>query len=145
MTTLNQQKGQRTISKRRRHAITNGFRSGLEERISRQIKAAGLPVQYETDKISYIWPERNSTYTPDFKLPKQGGFFHVETKGIFSVDDRQKHVLVKAQHPEIDIRFVFSNANAKIYKGSTTSYAQWCDKHGFLYANKTIPEAWLTE
>ena len=145
MTTLNQQKGQRTISKRRRHAITNGFRSGLEERISRQIKAAGLPVQYETDKISYIWPERNSTYTPDFKLPKQGGFFHVETKGIFSVDDRQKHVLVKAQHPEIDIRFVFSNANAKIYKGSSTSYAQWCDKHGFLYSNKTIPEAWLTE
>ena len=102
-------------------------------------------MEYETDKIQYIWPERTSSYCPDFKLPKPGGFFYVETKGRWTVDDRQKHLLVKEQHPDIDIRFVFSNQNAKLYKGSPTTYAQWCDKFGFRYANKTIPKDWLTE
>jgi len=134
-----------TISKRRRHAIANGYRSGLEETLSRQIADAGLPVRYETQKIEYVWPERTSKYTPDFKLPKLGGFFFVETKGRWAVDDRQKHLLIKEQHPDIDIRFVFSNQNAPLYKGSPNRYCDWCDKHGFRYANKTIPIEWLAE
>ena len=136
-----------TISKRRRHAIANGYRSGLEETISRQIADAGLPVVYEPkdDKVSYTWPERQSTYLPDFKLPKQGGFFFFETKGRWTVDDRQKHLLIKEQHPDLDIRFVFSNQNAPLYKGSPNRYCDWCDKHGFVYANKTIPPEWLQE
>ena len=136
-----------TISKLRKRAIKNGYRSGLEETLSRQIAEAGLPVVYEpkADKVSYTWPERQSTYLPDFKLPKPGGYFYVEAKGYWQVDDRQKHLLIRDQHPEIDIRFVFSNQNARLYKGSPTTYAQWCDKHGFEYANKSIPTEWLTE
>ena len=134
-----------TISKRRRHAIANGYRSGLEETVSRQIADAGLPVSYETDKIEYVWPERTSKYTPDFKLPKQGGFFFVEVKGRWTVEDRHKHLLIRQQHPDIDIRFVFSNQNAPLYKGSPNRYCDWCDKHGFVYANKTIPDEWLQE
>ena len=144
---LKRQMVRRIISKRRRHAIANGYRSGLEETISRQIADAGLPVVYEPkdDKVSYKWPERQSTYLPDFKLPKQGGFFFVETKGRWTVDDRQKHLLIKEQHPDLDIRFVFSNQNAPLYKGSPNRYCDWCDKHGFVYANKTIPPEWLQE
>ena len=139
-------KGGRRIISRRQRAIRNGYRSGLEDQISRQIEEAGLVVLYETDKISYSVPERQSKYTPDFKLPsKTGGFFYVETKGIFSVSDRTKHLLIKHQHPDIDLRFVFSSQTAKIYKGSPTTYAMWCEKHGFLYANKTIPQEWLDE
>ena len=136
-----------TISKLRQRAIKNGYRSGLEETLSRQIAEAGLPVVYEpkADKVSYTWPERQSTYLPDFKLPKPGGYFYVEAKGYWQVDDRQKHLLIRDQHPEIDIRIVFSNQNARLYKGSPTTYAQWCDKHGFEYANKSIPTEWLTE
>ena len=117
----------------------------MEEKCAKQIEAAGLAVQFETDKLKYMWPQRQSTYTPDFRLPKEGGFFYVESKGRFTVADRQKHLLIKEQHPDIEIRFVFSNANAKLYRGSKTSYAQWCDKHGFTYAHKTIPDDWLTE
>lgn len=123
--------------------IIKGFRSGLEERISRQITEAGLQCIYETDKIKYLWPKRQSTYTPDFKLPKEGGFFYVETKGRFTVSDRQKHLLIKEQCPDIEIRFVFSNQNQKLYRGSKTTYAQWCEKHGFMFAHKTIPDDWL--
>jgi len=147
MTMMRVRRGPVTISnnRTRRRAIIHGYKSGLEDRLSDQIKAAGLQVEYEPDKITYVWPERQSTYTPDFKLPKKGGFFYVESKGRWTVDDRQKHLLVREQHPEIDIRFVFSNQNAKLYKGSPTRYCDWCDKHGFLYANKTIPDDWLKE
>lgn len=134
-----------TISKRS-HAIAKGYRSGLEEKLSRQIESAGLTVQYEQDKIEYVWPERTAKYTPDFKLPgKNGTTFFIEGKGVWTVEDRSKHLLIQQQHPQIDIRFVFSNQNARLYKGSPTSYAQWCDKHGFRYAHKTIPDEWLNE
>lgn len=135
-----------TISRRRR-AYLKGYRSGLEEYIAKQIEEAGKPVLYEQpeDKITYTVPERQATYSPDFKLPKKGGFFFCETKGIFDVQDRQKHLHIQAQHPDIDIRFVFSNQNQKIYKGSPTTYAMWCEKHGFRFSNKTIPDEWLTE
>jgi len=136
----------RTISKRtRQRAIINGYRSGLEDKLSAQISSAGLKVKYETSKISYTVPERQSTYTPDFLIDTPDGHFFVEGKGRFTVDDRQKHLLIREQHPSIDIRFVFSNQNAKLYKGSPTTYAQWCEKFGFRYANKTIPTEWLEE
>ena len=128
-----------------KRGLKYGYRSGLEEAISKQISDAGLKVEYETEKVYYTIPQRSTHYTPDFKLPKKGGFFYIETKGIWTVQDRAKHLLIQKQHPDLDIRFVFSNQNAKLYKGSPTSYALYCEKHNFRYANKVIPEAWLTE
>ena len=69
----------------------------------------------------------------------------VETKGIFEVADRQKHLLVKQQHPGLDIRFVFSRSKSPIRKGSPTTYANWCVKNGFLFADKLIPQDWIDE
>ena len=69
----------------------------------------------------------------------------VESKGIFDVEDRKKHLLIREQHPELDIRFVFSSSRSKLYKGSKTSYAEWCEKYGFQFADKLIPAAWLRE
>ena len=129
-----------------RRGIQYGYRSGLEISLSRQIEEAGLPVSYEQDKIKYIVPEREASYTPDFKIVRPDGtHFFIEGKGIWDVASRQKHILIKEQFPDIDIRFVFSNQNARLYKGSPTTYAQFCDKHGFQYANRVIPEEWLDE
>ena len=123
-------------------AIKNGYRSGLEDRISGQLKSLSVPVKYEEFKIKYLVPESLHTYTPDFELPN--GII-IESKGRFVAADRKKHLLVQQQHPKLDIRFVFSNSKAKISKGSKTSYADWCIKHGFLYADKLIPEGWISE
>lgn len=117
-----------------------GFRSGLEEKVADQLRKSGVRFEYETTKIKYVVPESLHTYTPDFVFPN--GLI-VETKGYWDAADRKKHLLIKQQHPNLDIRFVFSNANTKIRKGSKTSYANWCDKHGFLYADKEIPDEWL--
>lgn len=125
---------------KRQAAVKNGYRSGLEEVVDSTLKQRNIDGEYEKHKIKYTIPATEHTYTPDFRLPN--GIF-VETKGRFVVEDRKKHVLIKKQHPELDIRFVFQNSKNKIRKGSPTTYADWCIKHGFLYADKTIPQEWL--
>ena len=67
----------------------------------------------------------------------------IELKGSFVSADRRKHLQIKKQHPEIDIRFVFSNSKAKLYKGSRSTYADWCIKNDFKFDDKLIPTAWL--
>ena len=123
-------------------AAKYGFRSGLEERIAEQLDKAGIEYTYEQVKLNYIKPASKHVYTPDFVL--SNGIV-IETKGRFLLADRQKHILVKKHNPTLDIRFVFSNSNARISKASTTTYAQWCKKNGFKYADKTIPEEWFSE
>lgn len=125
---------------KRQAAVKNGYRSGLEEVVDSTLKQRNIDGEYEKHKIKYTIPATDHTYTPDFRLPN--GIF-VETKGRFVVEDRKKHMLIKKQHPELDIRFVFQNSKNKIRKGSPTTYADWCIKHGFIYADKTIPQEWL--
>ena len=120
-----------------------GFRSGLEDRVSHQITEAGLELLYETDKIGYVVPARDSKYTPDFKLPKKGGFFYIETKGIWTVQDRAKHLLIQKQHPDLDIRFVF-NQNASCTR-VLPPHTPRTVRSILPVCHKVIPEAWLTE
>ncbi len=124
-----------------RKARAMGYRSGLEVSVARQLEKAGIAFEYETTRIKYRVDEVRS-YKPDYVLPN--GII-VETKGRFVAADRKKHLLIRKQHPELDIRFVFSNSKAKLSKASKTTYAAWCIKHGFLYADKEIPLEWLTK
>jgi|DEB0MinimDraft_6_1074348.scaffolds.fasta_scaffold92806_2 hypothetical protein len=126
---------------RRARAIQAGYRSGLEEDIAAELTAKGISYEYEKHKIPWV-DLKHRKYTPDFVL--WNGII-VETKGRFTSEDRRKHVEIKKQRPELDIRFVFSNSRAKLYKGSKTSYADWCKRQGFMFADKTIPDKWLEE
>lgn len=122
--------------------IEKGYRSGLEEQIASQLAAAGIDAAYEETKIEYLKPQTKCKYTPDWVLPSG---IVIESKGRFVTADRQKHLLIKAQHPQLDIRFVFSNSKQRISKTSKTTYAMWCEKNGIPYADKFIPPAWLIE
>lgn len=123
----------------RARAIKEGYRSGLEEDTARYLTERGVWYTYEEEKIKWV-DLRHRSYTPDFIL--HNGII-VETKGRFTNDDRRKHIAIKEQYPNLDLRFVFTNSRAKLYKGSVTTYADWCKKHGFIYADKIIPEDWL--
>jgi Phage endonuclease I len=123
-------------------ALIQGYRSGLEEAVAAQLQAAGVNAGYETHKIKYTAPASSHTYTPDFILPNS---IVVETKGRLVTADRKKHLLIKTQHPDLDIRFVFSNSRAKISKTSATTYGAWCEKAGIKYTDKRIPTEWLRE
>lgn len=122
--------------------LTYGFRSGLEEQVAEQLVLSRIEFTFEEEKFFFIEPARVARYTPDFILPNG---IVIETKGRFVTADRKKHLMLKSQHPDLDIRFVFNRANTKISKKSSTTYAMWCLRHGFSYAQGYIPEDWLEE
>lgn len=129
-------------SKARKEAEELGFRSGLEKDTFENLKSRGVDVAYEDRKIKYTKPAKPQTYNPDFTLPN--GIL-IETKGRFVTKDRQKHLAIKAQYPDLDIRFVFGNSRNPIAKGSKTTYAMWCEKNGFKYADRWVPQEWIDE
>ena len=118
----------------------SGYRSGLEKALAQALDAAKVPYEYEAARIPYITP---AFYLPDFILTKQA--IVIETKGAFDSADRSKMIRVKAAHPDLDIRFMFSNPNTRIGKLSKTTYAMWCEKQGFPFAKggSLPPKEWL--
>ena len=128
-------------NKNRLRGIQAGYRSGLEEDTAAYLKKKKVKFTYEKEKIKWV-DLKVRTYTPDFVLAN--GII-IETKGRFISVDRRKHKEIKKQFPELDIRFVFDNSRAKLYKGAKSSYGDWCKKHGFDYADKVIPDEWLEE
>ncbi|ESZ06841.1 endonuclease I [Mesorhizobium sp. L2C067A000] len=125
----------------------NRYRSGLEREVARQLKLAGRSFEFETVKIDYLKPAKKAKYNPDFVIRKRDGSpMYIESKGRFLTADRQKHLLIRAQFPDIDIRFVFQRASEKIGKGSATTYAKWAEDKGYKWADKgKIPKEWLEE
>lgn len=155
-------------------------RSGLEDAVASEMTSKGVDYRYEQDSIYYVKPK--ARYLTDFVLPN--GII-IETKGRFDSADRAKHLMIKKQHPDLDVRFLFSNPASFIaaqkhkqfvawlkgehnitrltkavkekYKPiwletldnppSQTTYASWCEKHGFDYAaaKDGVPVAWLAD
>ena len=129
------------MKRTRFRGIKEGYRSGIELDVAQHLEKLGVLYTYEKTKIKWV-DLKHRTYTPDFVL--ENGII-IETKGRFIANDRRKHVEIKKQYPDLDIRFVFSNSRAKLYKGAKSSYGDWCKKHGFKYADKLIPKDWINE
>ena len=119
---------------------SHGFRSNFELEVANQLVRKKISYEYEKHAIDYI---RNCTYTPDFYIKNKG--FYIEVKGRFVASDRGKHLIIRKQNPELDIRFLFLNAKNKIYKGSKTSYGSWCSRYDIKWCEKFIPKEWLDE
>ena len=128
---------------------STGHRSGLEDKIAANLQAAKVNYTYEELVINYIIPARKARYTPDFVIAAEdsatGKPLIIEGKGRWLTKDRHKALLIQDQHPDLDIRLVFSRSKSRISKGSSTTYAMWCEKYGFQYADETIPTSWLNE
>ena len=118
------------------------LRSGFEAKLTEDLMRQKVDYEYETVRIPFTPPVKVRHYTPDIILPN--GII-VEIKGRFMSDDRQKHKFIKAQYPDLDIRFVFQRATQKISKTSKTSYGKWCNSQGIKFAEGVIPKAWIQE
>jgi len=130
-------------SKARKAALKYGYRSGLEKDCAAYLRKHKVKFTYEEEKIK--WDDSKlRTYTPDFVL--ENGII-IETKGRFTTADRRKHKEIKKQYgDEYDIRFLFSNPNARLYKGSSGTYASWCKSNGFLFdKGPQVPKEWIEE
>lgn len=106
--------------------IQTKYKSKLEKQF-----AATFKLPYEKDKIKYTIVH---TYNPDWTIADN---VYLETKGIWDSADRTKIRTVLNQNPNIIIAMVFQNSKAKIYKGSKSTYADFCDKHLIRWFDST--------
>lgn len=114
------------MAKPKYHHLKAAYKSGLETKFKAAALSNGWDLPYEQDKIKYEIPASTHTYTPDFTVSSN---VYIETKGLWVSSDRNKALLIKEQHPHIKILYVFQRNNA-LYKGSKTSYLEWCSKKG---------------
>lgn len=126
---------------RKQVGLKYGFRSGLEAEIARQLELEGIAPKFEALKLPFR-EIKDRTYTPDFPVGRR---IIIETKGRFVTADRMKMLEVQKQYPQYEFRFIFNNSNARITKTSKTTYGAWCEKNGFKYADKRIPQEWIEE
>ena len=103
----------------------NIYKSGLENKFQEACKLKGWDLPYEANKIKYVIPASNHTYTPDFTVTSN---VYIETKGLWASSDRKKALFIKEQHPNITILYVFQR-NQKLSKKSTTTYLDWAYKN----------------
>lgn len=106
----------------------NAYRSKLEATFAYKLEEGIIEFAYEPYSIPYSVVEERKYY-PDFIILSNG--IVIETKGYFKPADRKKHLRIKEQYPDLDIRFVFGNKKNKINKNSKTTYEDWCNTHGF--------------
>lgn len=116
-----------------------GFRSMFEVKLAEEMDKQNLEYEYESLYIPYVI---KGSYRPDFRLPN--GII-VEAKGYLDAGVCKKMRAVKASNPELDIRFVFQHANGKRNKRAKLKNWEWAERHGFPWAEGTIPLAWWRE
>lgn len=115
-------------------------RSNFESQVKKNLEKAKVPFKYETMKVPYT---TEHFYKPDFIL--SNGII-VEAKGLFLPEDRSKHLVIKKQHPELDIRFLFMKDQYISTKTKANKYSDWCKKNGFqYYIGTVIPKKWIEE
>ena len=155
----------RTFHRQPRRSDNQGFGSGLEKTNNQILVKAGCTFHYEDEACQFHYKKptykgecgtcgghdvySNHLYTADFKvITKSGKEIWIEIKGggvSWTGETRSKHVLIRDQFPDRELRFVFSNWNASIGKNAKTTNKQWCASKGFLCANQKIPLSWLEE
>lgn len=137
--------------------VEAAFKSDLERKVADQLDGAGVKYGHESQWVHYNVPAREAKYLPDFSF--EGSSILIEAKGRFGggnprfkapatdgAKERQKLVLLKEQHPELEIRIVFERASTPIYKGSKTSYGKWATDHGFKWSDKgVVPPEWIKD
>lgn len=131
------------------------FASGFEEKIYKQLKAAGLAVYYEPETFEYRRRTRRTfcadceskrtyklaRYTPDFRIGKS---IYIEAKGYFKPEKRAAMEDFLRTHPTFDLRFVFGADNWLTSK-RVTKYSDWAKSLKVKYAIQTVPEAWIKQ
>jgi len=124
------------MPKPRKHN-SKAYKSGFEDKFATKCLEEGWNLDYEKDRVKYIVPESKHTYTPDFTVAKD---IYVETKGLWTAVDRKKALLIKEQHPNVSILYVFYRNN-RLSKKSSTTYMEWAEKNGLtccLYSDDFI-------
>ena len=140
-------KGPRKVKKKPQYQGRT-FASAAEIKCAKDMQERGILWEYEPMKLKWTPPDKN--YAVDFGVTRaDGSVIYIEYKGYLRSEDKVKMIVIKRQHPSIDIRIVFTHPEkpvegaTKRKDGSKLSNAEWATKNGYLYAEKVIPDEWL--
>lgn len=115
-----------------------GYRCQYEADVAAGLAADGVETSYEALRIPYV-VNICAAYKPDWALHEQA--IMLEVKGEFRKEDRDKMLLVKQQHPHLDIRLMFQRPGGKVTQKLT--YAMWAEKNGFPWCQgPRLPDDW---
>ena len=124
---------------------TTKRRSKLELQFEKILQDNEVEYAYEITKIPYTVPESSHKYVVDWTICNG---VMIETKGwLENLTERKKYQLIKEQHPDIDIRFVFANPQ-KACGGVKMTHAERAEKFGFKYCSINDKEqivSWIKE
>jgi hypothetical protein len=120
-----------------------GFASGFESDVAAELVANNVSFTYEAMSIAYTTPGKDVQFTPQFILEHNG--IVLQSIGYLDGALRQKLLLLKKQHPALDLRLILRSPNARLSKRSGTTAAMWCGRFKFQYAATVPPKAWLSE
>ena len=122
----------------------SSYKSQFEKNFAKSLRDSGIKFEYEPLVVSFIQPEKQRKYIPDFRVRTKEGVRVVETKGKLTIEDRKKLVWVAEQNPKLKLIIVFMNSKNKLRKNSPTTYGQWATKNGFEWYdfNDGLPQAW---
>lgn len=137
-----------TWAKKRAQArsISDGLRSGLEEKFKKQLDIRGVKYTYETCIVYFTPAVKKHRKTWDWTLTLPSGkVVIIETKGYWPSETRLAEIAAILQNPDLDVRYVFQDSRKKIRKGSNTSYADVCRKYSIPFADLVLPQEWLDE
>lgn len=107
----------------------NRYKSLLERRFAELCFKNGVKAVYEARRFEFV---RMAHYSPDWEITPT---LYVETKGYFSPRNRGDLLSFREQHPGVEIFLVFAEPSNRLTKKSKTTYAEWCDKHGFRWCS----------
>ena len=117
----------------------------FEQRVIVKLEKRGVSYEYEPHCLPYTVERK---YYPDLLV----NGIYIELKGFFRQDAQRKMKAVKAQHPDLDIRFLFQRGNSPIHgakkrkDGTKMTCGEWADRQGFLWAEgEEIPEEWIQD
>ena len=127
------------IIRKRKKLIKNAG----ERLVAQQLKELGLDYEFEANSFEYHIPKK---YTPDFLVKTPKGELIVEVKGyhtgIASWASDMVHFL--RQHPEIDYRIIFLDANKKFNRHYQSTMGDWANRNNITFSDKGIfPKEWL--
>lgn len=149
------------MGKKRPSYTDSKFRSKYETEVAANLSSQSFQYDYELTAFKYHDPivkgvclacgskhvAQHRTYTPDFALKNATGnvAFFIETKGLFTAENRRTALLMKQQHPTVDVRMLFMRNN-KLHKSNPKTYGDWCDANDIKWAaGKDIPDEWKEE
>lgn len=132
----------------------DGYRSGFEAVVAKNLERARVRFQYEAQKFKVRVPEhlrlcrgcgsraidREATYLIDFKL---GDGWFIEAKGKLTSKNRSMLVAYRRMYPDHRFYLLFQRDNW-LTKKKLMRYTGWAGKNGIICAVGTMPpKDWL--